>query len=112
MLLANQDMTALNTEYIIDIPRGAVAVAAMTWLTGAGTVIMQASPDGGTTWRTVAGLDPTDTSKTVVAASLTAAGTIIADVSWATHVKIKKSSGAAACTAALNVNWSGGDNQL
>lgn len=108
-LTANIDLTALNAEQVIQIPRSKVAVAALTYVSGAGTLIMQASPDGGVTYVTVVGVDPSDTTKTAVAASLTGAGVIVADVSWATHVKIKKSAGSAACVGALNVNYSGGD---
>ncbi len=94
------DFTVLNTvSGPLLIPHDKFSVVGVQYISGAGTLQLQASIDG-VTFVTVSMTNLADGTTT---ASMTATGLYQADVSGMEFVRLKKTTGSAACIASLTL---------
>lgn len=102
MATASEDLTALDSTLVLNVPTDRVAVAGIQMKSGAGTLVLEATIDG-TNWKAVQ-MDVPGTIGGAGVANISAVGDIgYADVSYAEQVRVRKSVGAASCVAVLTV---------
>lgn len=98
----NKDFTALDSVITIGPLHEAYRQAAIQYVSGAGTLLLEGSFDNDTYFPIE--VASAAVSATVTAGTMTTVGGYVADVSGIPYVQLRKSVGAAACVGSLGVS--------
>lgn len=101
-LSSSQDLTTLASTITFNVDHDKSGLFSMQYKSGAGTLVVEGSCDGGTTWDALCFIKSNDTAATRVA-SATTTGLYEGTFGGIDRIRVRKSVGSAACVASFGI---------